>query len=87
MARNGLAARAYEAGRTADIVDQMPAVVGQYHLTQNVAGEHLALNGLFAGVGELGDGLHGDIDLVDQILHSAIFGSLHDSRRNCVFIT
>ena len=64
----------------------MPAVVGQHHFAEDVAGEHLALDGLFAGVGYLGHGLHGNVDLTDQILHPAVFGGLHYGSRHCVFI-
>lgn len=84
---DGLAACADEAGCAADVVDKMPAIIGQHHLAQNIAREHLALDGLFTAVGDLGHGFHGDVDLLDQILHPAVLGSLHDRCRNCVFIT
>ena len=83
---NGLAACAYEACCTADIVDKMPAVIGKHHLAQHIAGEHLALDGFLACVGELGDCLERDVYLVDQIRHVAVFRCLHNGGSNCVLI-
>ena len=68
-------------------MDQMPAVIRKDHLDEHVTGEHLALDVLLAGVGDLGDGLHRDVDLFYQIRHLAVFRCLHYSGSDCVFIT
>ena len=62
-------------------------LVSHDHFDQYIAGEDLPLYGLGAVVGDFRHGLHGDVDLQDQIAHVAVFHSLFNRGLYGVFIT
>lgn len=64
----------------------MPGLVGHNHLDQHIAGEYLALHGLGAVVRDLGDSLHGNVDLGDEVFHVAVFHRFLDAGRHGVLI-
>ena len=84
--RDRLVGRADETGGAAHVAHEVPALVRHYHLDEHIAGEDLAFIGLVAGVGVLGDGLERNIDLLDEVLHFAVFGRLHNGGSHGVLI-
>ena len=62
------------------------ALVGHDHLHQHIAGEDLALHLFGPVVRDLGDGLQGDADLVDQILKTAVLHVLLNGGLHGIFI-
>lgn len=84
---DGLVGLAHEAGDASDVADQMPGVICQDHLDQDVAGKYLALHFLHdAGLGDLGDGFHRNLHLEDHIGHAAVDHGFLDGRLHGVLV-
>src|SRR5699024_1425141 len=69
----GFGTGAHEAGGAADVLDDVPGLVGHDHLHQHIAGEHLAVIGFRTLVGDFGDGFHGNGDNVNEIFEMPRF--------------
>ena len=84
---DGLVGLSYEAGDATDVADQMPGVICQDHLNEDVTGEHLALHFLHdTRLSDLGDGLHRDLHLQDHVGHIAVHHGLFNGRLHRIFI-
>ena len=68
---------AYKAGYTAYTADHVPGLIAVDHLDKQIAGIKLALISLaYAGLGDLGDGLHRNGERLDLILQIVFFDDL-----------
>src|SRR5262249_11478496 len=79
--RGGLGAVAHEAAYLGSVLDDVPELVVQLHLHEQVAGQELPLGGPPLALHDLHDVLFGDDDLLDrpfaaELLHALVQGLL-----------
>ena len=83
-----VAGSTHEAGHSANIPNDVPGVIAVDHLHQHVAGEDLTVVSFgSAGLGDLGDGLHGNGDGQDLIMELAALNGLFDGGFYGVLVT
>ena len=68
--RDRLVARSKEAGNARRVLDDVPEIVVEFHLDQNVAGQEDALDGVLLAVAQFCDWLGRDHDAADAILQA-----------------
>ena len=68
--RNRIVAGAKEAGDARRVLDDVPEIVVELHLDQDVAGQEDALDGVLLAVAQLGDRLGRDHDAADAVLQA-----------------
>src|SRR5580704_6281304 len=80
--RRGPAATPEKAGDLGGVLDEMPGLVVEIHLDQDVAGEKLALRTDLGAALDLDDLLGRDEDLLEALGETLLFGLLTDRRRH-----
>ena len=81
-----LVAHADEASHTGRIAHDIPAIFVHFHLDEDVAGEHAALNGLALALAHFDFFFGGDYHVEDFVLHPHRLDPLLDGVPNLVFI-
>src|SRR5882757_355 len=68
--RDRVVAGSEEAGDARSVLDDVPEIVVEFHLDQDVAWEEDALDGVLLAVAQLGDGLGGNHDPANAVLQA-----------------
>ena len=75
-----------EAGDARRVPDGAPRLVGEVHADEDVAGDPDALDDLALRVLDLHDLLHGDLHLVDEVLHVEALAAVLEVRLHAVLV-